>query len=178
MSNINIIVAEAGKLGINTDIFETNVLNLSVVIGVLIFYGRVALADLINSRKDLILKNLQDADSKFRQAEENLLFAQKNFEIAQLKAKEIRDQSSVVSKQTYKNLLNVVDEDIKRLKISNLSFIKFEEEKSISEVCHKLSLSALSKSIDNLNNRLNSILEKRIISQNIDKLSVKFLTCN
>jgi hypothetical protein len=42
MSNINIIVAEAGKLGINTDIFETNVLNLSVVIGVLIFYGRVA----------------------------------------------------------------------------------------------------------------------------------------
>jgi hypothetical protein len=67
-----------------------------------------------------------------------LLFAQKNFEIAQLKAKEIRDQSSVVSKQTYKNLLNVVDEDIKRLKISNLSFIKFEEEKSISEVVYIL----------------------------------------
>ena len=44
--------------------------------------------------------------------------------------------------------------------------------------CHKLSLSALSKSIDNLNNRLNSALEKKIISQNIDKLSVKFLACN
>lgn len=42
MSNINIIIAEAENFGINTDIFETNVLNLSVVIGVLIYYGRVA----------------------------------------------------------------------------------------------------------------------------------------
>lgn len=42
MFNINMIIAEAGKFGINTDIFETNVLNLSVVIGVLIYYGRVA----------------------------------------------------------------------------------------------------------------------------------------
>lgn len=67
-----------------------------------------------------------------------MLFAQKNFEIAQLKAKEIRDQSIVVSMQTSNNLLNVVDEDIKRLKISNLSFIKFEEEKSINEVVYIL----------------------------------------
>lgn len=67
-----------------------------------------------------------------------MLFAQKNFEIAQLKAKEIRDQSIVVSMQTSKNLLSAVDEDIKRLKISNLSFIKFEEEKSISEVVYIL----------------------------------------
>lgn len=44
--------------------------------------------------------------------------------------------------------------------------------------CQKLSLSALSKSIDNLNNRLNLALEKKIISQNIDKLSLKFLTSN
>lgn len=40
--NINMIIAEVGEFGINTDIFETNVLNLSVVIGVLIYYGRVA----------------------------------------------------------------------------------------------------------------------------------------
>ena len=37
-------VAEAEGFGINTDIFETNILNLSVVIGVLIYYGRVAIS--------------------------------------------------------------------------------------------------------------------------------------
>lgn len=29
------------NFGINGDIFETNILNLSVVIGVLIYYGRI-----------------------------------------------------------------------------------------------------------------------------------------
>lgn len=42
ISNVNMIITEAGNFGVNTDIFETNVLNLSVVIGVLIYYGRVA----------------------------------------------------------------------------------------------------------------------------------------
>lgn len=42
--NINMFISEAKGFGINTDILETNVLNLAVVIGVLIYYGRVAFA--------------------------------------------------------------------------------------------------------------------------------------
>lgn len=44
LHNINILnfISEIRGFGINTDIFETNVLNLSVVIGVLIYYGRIA----------------------------------------------------------------------------------------------------------------------------------------
>lgn len=44
MFNINMLMSLAHSEGfsINTDIFETNVLNLSVVIGVLIYYGRAA----------------------------------------------------------------------------------------------------------------------------------------
>lgn len=43
-NNINMIltISEAKSFGINTDLFETNILNLSVVIGVLIYYGRIA----------------------------------------------------------------------------------------------------------------------------------------
>ncbi len=45
--NINMFISEAEGFGINTDIFETNVLNLAVVIGVLIYYGRVAFFDML-----------------------------------------------------------------------------------------------------------------------------------
>lgn len=40
--NLINIISENRDLGINTDIFETNVLNLSIVIGVLIYYGKIA----------------------------------------------------------------------------------------------------------------------------------------
>ena len=85
-------------------------------------------------RKANILRSLQEADNKFREAEESLAFAKKNFELAKAKSEEIRSQGVVLSSQTSKALLNNVEADIKRLKATNLSSIRFEEEKSINEV--------------------------------------------
>lgn len=118
---------------------------------------------------------MQDADSKFRDAEESLSFATKNLELSKTKAEQIRNQGLVLSSQTSKILLDSIDEDIKRLKSSSLSSIRFEEEKSINEVCQKLTYLAFTKSVDNLVKRLNVNLQKRIVSQGIDKLSIKFL---
>lgn len=97
-------------------------------------YNRFLLSDLIKSRRDFILKALQDADNKFREAEANLAFAKKNFEVSLLKAEQIRNQGTLLSAQTVRSLLDSVDGDIKRLKLTNVSSIRFEEEKSISEV--------------------------------------------
>nr|YP_010700237.1 ATP synthase CF0 subunit I [Euglena deses]WCH63381.1 ATP synthase CF0 subunit I [Euglena deses] len=166
-------LSEEKGFGINTDVFETNILNLSVVIGVLIYYGRIAFVEIIKNRKDIILKNLQDAENKFREAEENLAFAKKNFETAKNKAEQIRNQGSILSTQTAKTLLESVEENIKRLKLVNLSTIKLEEEKSINEVCLKLANLSLSKAIEKLNKKLNSNSQKKIILQNIEKLSSK-----
>ena len=40
--NLITIISHEEKFGINTDIFETNIINLSIVIAVLIYYGRIA----------------------------------------------------------------------------------------------------------------------------------------
>jgi F-type H+-transporting ATPase subunit b len=44
MYNINMLafISHSDGFGINTDVFETNILNLSVVIGILVYYGRAA----------------------------------------------------------------------------------------------------------------------------------------
>lgn len=72
-------------------------------------------------------------------------------------------------------MLESVEEDIKRLKASNLSTIRLEEEKSINEICQKLGQSALSKAIEKLNKKLNPSFQKKIINQSIEKLSPKIL---
>ena len=84
------------------------------------------------------MKNLQDADNKLKEAEENFSFAKKAYEMAKVKAEQIREQGNLLSVQTSKTLLEAAEEDIKRLKSSNLSAIRFEEEKSISEVVRQI----------------------------------------
>lgn len=50
-----------------------------------------------------------------------------------------------------------------------------EENKSISEVCQKLSQGALNKAVENLKKDLNPAIHKKIIKRKISKISVKSL---
>lgn len=178
VSHINALffVSSEEGLKINTDIFETNILNLSIVIGILVYYGRTALIDTIKNHKETILKNIQEAENKFREAEENLLSARKNLETAKSKAEEIRNQGNIISKETLRSLLEAIDEDIKRLKKINLSTIKLEEEKSINEICLKLTNLSLSTAVEKINKKLNSAYQKKVIAQTIDRLSSKVIS--
>lgn len=134
------------------------------------------LIDTIKNHKETILRNIQEAENKFKEAEENLLLARKNLETATNKAEEIKIQGNLLSRETLKNLLEAVDEDIKRLKKINLSTIKLEEEKSINEICLKLTNLSLSTAIEKINKKLNSAYQKKIITQTIDKLSSKIMS--
>lgn len=169
---LNFISEESEGFGFNTDIFETNVLNLAVVIGVLVYYGRSLLTDIIKNRKESILRNLQDADSKFREASENLEAAKSQFQEASVKSEQIRSQGFSIASQSSKKLIESVEDDIRRLKETTLSTIQFEEENSIKEVCQRLSELAFSKSVEILKKRLNSNIQKKIISQSTEKLSL------
>lgn len=169
---LNFISEESEGFGINTDIFETNVLNLAIVIGVLIYYGRSLLADIIKNRKESILKNLQEADSRFREASENLETAKIQFQEANIKSEQIKIQAFSIANQSSKKLIESVEDDIKRLKETTLSTIQFEEENSIKEVCQKLSELAFLKSVEILKQRLNSTIHKKIILHGTEKLSL------
>ena len=52
--------------GINTNLLETNVLNLAVVIGVLVVFGGDVLTSILKNRQELIVKSLNDAEERFK----------------------------------------------------------------------------------------------------------------
>lgn len=178
LNNINILnlMAEHNGFGINTDIFETNILNLAVVIGVLLYYGKGTLNDVINNRRESIVRNLQEAEIKFKEAENNLLLAKKNLDSAITKAEQIRNQGSSLAQQSALALLEGIEEDIKRIKLSNLSTLKLEEEKAVNEIYQKLNTMAIDQAVEKILKKLNSGFQKKIIAQNIEKLSLNILT--
>lgn len=48
--NIFSFFSSNGQFGLNTDIYETNILNLAVVVGFLVYYGKVAFTLRFKSR--------------------------------------------------------------------------------------------------------------------------------
>ena len=92
------------------------------------------MTDLINNHKSIILKGLQEIEARLNQAEIKVLTAKNNFEMAKLKANEIRSQGSLISSQTKKTILIEVEEEIKRLQALSLAFVRLEEDNSVSEM--------------------------------------------
>lgn len=130
------------------------------------------LGDIIKNRKENVVKNLQELESRVRESEEVLALAKENLETAKSKSEQIRQQGESLSIQTYKSIIGAIEDDIKRLKNVNLLTLKMQEKKSLSEVCQKLSLLSFNEARKLLNKRLNSKFHKKLISRKIEKLSI------
>ena len=128
------LVSERTGFGINTNILETNVLNLAVVVAILVYFGKDILSESLATRRKGILKNMQDSVEKKTQAMNNLTSAELKFDNAKLKSNEIRSQGIILAKQNSEKILQNMQENIKRLEDTKNFTIRFEEEKAIIEV--------------------------------------------
>ncbi|KAJ8419219.1 hypothetical protein Cgig2_032373 (chloroplast) [Carnegiea gigantea] len=80
----------AGSFGFNTDILATNLINLSVVIGVLIFFGKGVCAD---NRKQRILNTIRNSEELRGKAIEQLEKARAHLRKVEMEADQFRKDS-------------------------------------------------------------------------------------
>ncbi len=80
------VKAAANKLiegfGINTDILGTNLFNLSILLGLIIFYGRKVLGQILGERQSKIAEALAEAENRKNIAANALAEEQKKLALA------------------------------------------------------------------------------------------------
>jgi len=152
----------AGHFGLNTNILETNVLNLAVVLTVVITYVGDALRGLLANRKQNILNNFREADQRASEAQDRLNQARTQLEQAQAKTKQIREQALVTIEQEKNQIVRQNQEDIKRLSILQQETLQLEQQKAQNELAQKLVRLALHQVREKLTQRLNSSIHSAV----------------
>nr|YP_010897796.1 ATP synthase CF0 subunit I [Trivalvaria costata]UWJ90012.1 ATP synthase CF0 subunit I [Trivalvaria costata] len=160
----------AGSFGLNTDILATNLINLSVVVGVLIFFGKGVLTDLLDNRKQRILSTIQNSEELRGGAIEQLEKARARLRKAEMEAYEYRVNGYSEIEREKQNLINATSENLKQLENYKNETIHFEQQRAINQVRQRVFQQALQGALGTLNSRLNSELHLRTISANIDML--------
>nr|YP_009629039.1 AtpF [Lewinskya incana]QBX99211.1 AtpF [Lewinskya incana] len=168
----------AGNFGLNTNLLETNLINLSVVLGLLIYFGKGVLNNLLSNRKQTILSTINDAEERYNEATDKLNQARIRLERAQIKADEIRVNGLSQIEREKRELINAADEDSKRLEDSKNATIRFEEQRAIEQVRQQVSRLALERALEALNKRLNNELHSRVIDYHIGLLRAMESTTN
>nr|YP_010329221.1 ATP synthase CF0 subunit I [Zygophyllum kansuense]UJH21855.1 ATP synthase CF0 subunit I [Zygophyllum kansuense] len=174
----------AGSFGFNTDILATNPINLSIVIGVLIFFGKgvcasclfqenewkenlLSLTDLLDNRKQRILNTIRNSEELRGEAVEQLEKALVRLKKVKMEADEFRVNGYSEIEQEKLNLINSTYKTLEQLENYKNETIRFEEQRAINQVRQRVFQQALQGALGTLNSSLNNELHLRIISANI-----------
>uniref|UniRef100_UPI0030FE7CDC ATP synthase CF0 B subunit n=1 Tax=Verhuellia lunaria TaxID=447313 RepID=UPI0030FE7CDC len=160
----------AGSFGFNTDILATNPINLSVVLGVLIFFGKGVLSDLLDNRKQRILNTIRNSEELRGAAIEQLKKTRTRLQKVEIEADEFRVNGYSEIEREKSNLINAASENLKRLENYKNEIINFEQQKAINQVRQRVFQQALQGALGTLNSYLNKELHLRAISANISTL--------
>nr|YP_009092753.1 ATP synthase CF0 subunit I [Bomarea edulis]AIR12589.1 ATP synthase CF0 subunit I [Bomarea edulis] len=160
----------AGSFGFNTDILATNPINLSVVLGVLIFFGKGVLNDLLDNRKQRILSTIRNSEELRKGAIEQLERARARLRKVEIEADEYRMNGYSEIEREKENLINATCDSLERLKNYKNETLHFEQQRAINQVRQRVFQQALQGALVTLNSCLNNELHFRTISANIGAL--------
>nr|YP_009248078.1 ATP synthase CF0 subunit I [Metroxylon warburgii]AMW66044.1 ATP synthase CF0 subunit I [Metroxylon warburgii] len=156
----------AGSFGFNTDILATNPINLSVVLGVLIFFGK-GLNDLLDNRKQRILSTIRNSEELRKGAIEQLERARTRLRKVEIEADEYRMNGYSEIEREKENLINATCDTLERLENYKNETLHFEQQRAINQVRQRVFQQALQGALGTLNSCLNSELHFRTIRANI-----------
>jgi len=129
--------------GFNTDLFETNVLNLAVVLGIVVTFVGDALTTLLDQRRKIILATIQEADQKAAKVQQQLEEARKSIEASRVRAQELRIQTNRIIEQEKISIQKQLEEDLRRLRETRDQRIRLERQRIIQSTAQKITDMAL-----------------------------------
>nr|QVX27872.1 ATP synthase CF0 subunit I [Passiflora incarnata] len=157
----------AGSFGFNTDILATNIVNLSVVLGVLIFFGKGVLSDLLDNRKQRILNTIRNSEELRGGALEQLEKARARLRKVEIEADEYRANEYSELERDKLELIDFTYKTLEQFENSKNETILVEQQKAINQVQQRVFKQALQGALGTLNSCLTNELHLRTISANI-----------
>ena len=159
----------AESFGINTNIFETNIINLSVVLGLVFTLGRNFLISLLDARKEAILKNFREADQRAKDAEERLNLAKTELQLAEKSAMEIKKQGVLSAEFEKKNKNAKIEADTARFKQTQQETLTVQRQRAISKISKQVVNSAINQVKQKLKTRLDARVQTVINNYKIHR---------
>jgi F-type H+-transporting ATPase subunit b len=164
------LLASHGGFGLNFDIFETNIINLAIVIAGLVWFLRGFLGGILERRRAAIVTDLRDAEERLSTASAALAEAQQGVAEAQKKAEQIRVDGKARADAIRLDSEQRTIEEIARMKQAATSDLANEASRVSDQLRRDTALKAIEKALASLPGKLDAAAQARLIDQSIQSL--------
>jgi F-type H+-transporting ATPase subunit b len=161
------MVSLAEGFGFNTNILETNILNLAVVLAVVFSLGKDVLTSILENRREKIITSLRSADDRFKQAQLELDTAKSEYSLATEKVKEIKAEGVKSVEFINQEGTTRCEEAVQRFKDLQAETIRVEEDKATRELRQQIISIAFTEATEEIKRRMTPILQKKYMDAKI-----------
>ena len=164
------LVAEEGGLGLNVDILETNLINLAIIIGVLVYFGSKFLGKTLSTRQTAIEEAIAEAEQRKQKAAMALAEQQQKLAQAKEEAQKILADAEQTAVRAKDAILAQSKVDVERMKANAAQDLSSQEAKVMRELQQRIAALALERTEEELPHRLNDDVQRRLVDASIAML--------
>jgi F-type H+-transporting ATPase subunit b len=164
------LLASHGGFGLNFNLFETNIINLAIVIAGLVWFLRGFLGGILERRRAAILAELREAEERLNTANAALSEAQKGVAEAQKRAEQIRIDGKARADAIRLDSEQRTIEELARMKQAATSDLANEASRVTDQLRRETALKAIDKALAALPGKLDADAQARLIDQSIQSL--------
>ena len=165
-----ILSSEAEGFGINTDILETNLINIIILIVLLVYVLGNFLKENLNSRQEQIISSIQDGEKRLNEANERLAEAKAQWAQAQIIIEEIKSQTKRSRTSLLESEFNQANQDLSQRFNNILMILRYREQQVFNDVMKQVSELALNQVTSKLETQLGKTEQSLIIDSKINRL--------
>ncbi len=159
-----------GGFGLNLDILDTNLFNLTILLGILIYYGRGFFSNLMKERNSKIAEQIQEAEKKQQSAAAALQEQQQKLAKAEQTAEKIRQDALANAEKTKQAILAQGEKEVERLRATAVADLNSEQAKVIAELRQRVAALAIERVETRLPQMLNDEAQNQLIESSIARL--------
>jgi F-type H+-transporting ATPase subunit b len=167
---LNSFSTQISDVSLNTDIFETNLINITILAGGLYYLLSGALSESLSERQQRILGSIQESEERLQEATTRLTESETQLAQAQIVIESIQKDAEVTANQVKSSILTDGKAEIERLTATAKTQIGTIETRVRKQISDYVATLALQRITMQLEGKLNSSLQQQIIDRNISKL--------
>jgi F-type H+-transporting ATPase subunit b len=162
--------AGEGGFGINLNFFETNIFNLAILLGIIIYYAPKTLGKTLGDRRTKIAEAIEEAET--RQSQSAKILAEEEKKLAQAKAEATRivEEAGKRAEVARQEIAAQVQVDLQRMQETAAQDLGTEQDRVIAELKRRIAEQAVAKAESDLRDRLNEDTQDRLIERSIAQL--------
>ncbi|MEG3439317.1 F0F1 ATP synthase subunit B [Pannus brasiliensis CCIBt3594] len=178
LDNILFLATEAheaaeGGFGLNFNILETNLFNLAILLGLIVFYGRKVLGNILGDRRAKIAEALAEVEGRKNKAAAALAEEQKKLAEAKAEAGRIVSTANQRARVIADEIAKKADLDIAKMQEAATKDLSAEQERVLADLRKRIAELAIANVESRLAGGLEGSTQQTLIDRALANLGGK-----